>query len=571
MLPGRAAFDWGQMILRKIAPALTAGALILAGLSFTSVPAAAAPAEMVSTAAAGDSIDRANQQQIVDVFNGINEFRASLGVAPVTFNATISELAEDWSDNMAVNGFRHNPNFYTDARVVDRWSAAGEIIAYNGESTGESLMVQWIHSESHANLMKDPNYKVMGVGISRNLTGDMLLYGTVNFFTFPAGEEPAGAYTTAQDFFDGKPSIDLVGVTPAAPTNYPASAQFFIPEKQNGVEYYVDDALKVPGFHHSGGKTVRVTAKATAGYYLQGPYTWLLPAQPRTVTAKAPTFDHAAGTYTIPVQEGVRYTVQEGFDARPREVQPGTYAGAGVVMIYVAAAEDFTLDGTWWWNHVFYATEETPTVPTPPVTEPPVTTPPAPEPAFTDAHQSAFQGAIGWMKARDISRGYEDGTYRPFESVSREAMAAFVYRLAGEPDYTAPAVSGFNDVGTGHLFYKEISWMKATGLSTGWIDGTYRPYDLVSREAMAAFMKRYAGTFCRLQGAADFTAPASPTFGDSRGSAFYKEIEWMRVAEVSTGWDDGTYRPFENVSREAMAAFMQRLDTHITAGGGCAL
>lgn len=111
--------------------------------------------------------------------------------------------------------------------------------------------------------------------------------------------------------------------------------------------------------------------------------------------------------------------------------------------------------------------------------------------------------------------------------------------------------------------------MKATGLSTGWSDGTYRPYNLVSREAMAAFMKRYASTFCHLQSAADFTAPSSPTFGDSRASGFYKEIEWMRVARVSTGWQDRTYRPLDNVTREAMAAFMQRLDNHIAAGGGC--
>lgn len=66
------------MILRKIVPALTAGALILAALSFGAVQADAAPPEMVSMPAAGDTIDRANQQQIVDVFNGINAYRASL-------------------------------------------------------------------------------------------------------------------------------------------------------------------------------------------------------------------------------------------------------------------------------------------------------------------------------------------------------------------------------------------------------------------------------------------------------------------------------------------------------------
>lgn len=92
-------------------PALTAGALILAGLLFGAVQADAATAEMVSTPAAGDTIDRANQQQIVDVFNGINAYRASLGIAPVTFNTTVSEMAEDWSDEMAAtSSFFHNPN-----------------------------------------------------------------------------------------------------------------------------------------------------------------------------------------------------------------------------------------------------------------------------------------------------------------------------------------------------------------------------------------------------------------------------------------------------------------------------
>jgi hypothetical protein len=53
------------------------------------------------------------------------------------------------------------------------------------------------------------------------------------------------------------------------------------------------------------------------------------------------------------------------------------------------------------------------------------------------------------MKTKGISKGYGDNTYRPFESVSREAMAAFVYRLAGEPAFAAPVKSPFNDVGTG--------------------------------------------------------------------------------------------------------------------------
>jgi uncharacterized protein YkwD len=552
-------------MLRTLLPALTAGALVLAGLSFSPEPAEAAPASIQTprAAAAGDTIDRSNKAVIVDVFNRINAYRASLGVAPVTFNATITEVAEDWSDEMAASGFRHNPDFYTDPRVTNRWTHAAEIIAANSDADSEILVLQWIRSESHENILRDPAYKVIGVGITQTSTGDFRLYGTVNFFTYPEGYEPAGAYTTAQDFFDGKANNDPTAVTAAAPTFNNATSEYVIPA-QPGVEYYVGDTLQTPGKHHSGWKSVTITARATSGYVLTGVSSWRFTFTPRTITAAAPIFDDAAGTYTIPAQEGAVYVVGDGSNVNSRTVLPGTYPGSGLVTISVQAAAGFVLENYWaGWHHNFPVQEE------PPVTEPPVITPPAPAAPFTDISTSGFQEAIGWMKDHGISTGYTDGTYRPAESVSREAMAAFVYRLAGKPAFTAPANSPFTDVPTHHLFYKEIAWMKASGLSTGWADGTYRPYDTVSREAMAAFMKRFAGNFCSRYGALHFAAPSVPTFGDSRSSIFYADIEWMRVAGVSTGWPDRTYRPFENVTREAMAAFMQRLDAYILTNGGC--
>jgi len=182
---------------------------------------------------------------------------------------------------------------------------------------------------------------------------------------------------------------------------------------------------------------------------------------------------------------------------------------------------------------------------------------------FTDVTGNVFNKEIAWMKALGISTGYDDGTYRPHETVSREAMAAFMYRMAGRPAYTPPAVSSFTDVPTSHLFYKEIAWMKASGLSSGWLDGTYRPGEKISREAMAAFMHRYSVQACSVD------SSVTKTFVDASYSAFTADIAWMGGASVSTGYDDGTYRPFDLVTREAMAAFMSRLSSHITANGGC--
>ena len=69
-------------------------------------------------------------------------------------------------------------------------------------------------------------------------------------------------------------------------------------------------------------------------------------------------------------------------------------------------------------------------------------------------------------------------------------MAAFMYRLAGSPDFEVPDVSPFTDITPQTQFYAEMAWMKQQGISTGWSDGTYRPLEPVNRDAMAAFMYR---------------------------------------------------------------------------------
>ncbi|MDO4916980.1 MAG: GH25 family lysozyme [Rothia sp. (in: high G+C Gram-positive bacteria)] len=163
-----------------------------------------------------------------------------------------------------------------------------------------------------------------------------------------------------------------------------------------------------------------------------------------------------------------------------------------------------------------------------------------------------FYTEISWLASTGITTGWSDNTFRPSNNVTRDAMAAFMYRLAGEPAYTPPARSRFTDVPTSHPFYKEISWLAEQGISTGWDDGTYRPDNKITRDAMAAFMYRLAGQ-------PTYQPPAVSYFKDvPTNSMFYKEISWMRANRVSTGWDDGTYRPNNEITREAMAAFIYR-------------
>ena len=118
-------------------------------------------------------------------------------------------------------------------------------------------------------------------------------------------------------------------------------------------------------------------------------------------------------------------------------------------------------------------------------------TPPT-KPTFSDVPTNhPFYKEIEWMAARGITTGYGDGTFRPSDSVNRDAMAAFFYRNAGSPQFAAPARAPFADVPADSQFYKEIAWLAEQGITKGWDDGTYRPGEPIHRDAMAAFLYRY--------------------------------------------------------------------------------
>jgi hypothetical protein len=73
-------------------------------------------------------------------------------------------------------------------------------------------------------------------------------------------------------------------------------------------------------------------------------------------------------------------------------------------------------------------------------------------------------------------------------------LAAFLHRLADAPAGPFPD-PGFTDVPVGHPFYDEIAWLAAAGITDGYDDGTFRPLTTVSRQAMMAFLYRHTLVF----------------------------------------------------------------------------
>lgn len=194
-------------------------------------------------------------------------------------------------------------------------------------------------------------------------------------------------------------------------------------------------------------------------------------------------------------------------------------------------------------------------------------------PGFSDvASDNPFRDNIAWLASTGITTGWTlpDGRveFRGGQAINRMAMAAFLFRAAGEPSFPLPAAPSFADVPATHSFYKAIEWMAYARISEGWVEAggsrTFRPEQPVTREAMASFLHRF-------HGAPALSGTASASFTDvAAGSVHRGAVEWMAQHGISTGWTlaggGAEFRPAQPVTREAMAAFLHRAHTYSHAG-----
>ncbi|RIJ76488.1 hypothetical protein D1871_11960 [Nakamurella silvestris] len=168
---------------------------------------------------------------------------------------------------------------------------------------------------------------------------------------------------------------------------------------------------------------------------------------------------------------------------------------------------------------------------------------------------SSFYDEVTWLAEQGITRG-TDGAFDPVGLVDRQSMAAFLYRLAhpgaDKPTCTAPP---FPDVPVTNQFCGEISWLATTGITAGYNDGRFLPAAKVDRQAMAAFLYRL-----QHPGASKPNCTARPFADVAVNDQFCGEITWLKASGITTGYDKDQFRPAEKISRQAMAAFLYRLE-----------
>jgi hypothetical protein len=116
--------------------------------------------------------------------------------------------------------------------------------------------------------------------------------------------------------------------------------------------------------------------------------------------------------------------------------------------------------------------------------------------AFSDVssfHQ--YYDAITWMEDNDVVEGYDDGTFRPADEVTRVAFLKMMQLTLGIQYSTTvdSLVSGvFSDTPVTEWYAPYVIWAKETGIVNGYDDGTFRPANAVNvAEAMKIVMNGF--------------------------------------------------------------------------------
>ena len=109
---------------------------------------------------------------------------------------------------------------------------------------------------------------------------------------------------------------------------------------------------------------------------------------------------------------------------------------------------------------------------------------------YADVHSGDwFYDMVKYVTENGYMNGIGDNLFAPNASLSRAMVAQIVYAMEGKP--SAPA-GAFSDVKAGDWFADAVNWAASQGIVAGFEDGTFRPNEDVTREQLAVILAGYA-------------------------------------------------------------------------------
>ena len=112
---------------------------------------------------------------------------------------------------------------------------------------------------------------------------------------------------------------------------------------------------------------------------------------------------------------------------------------------------------------------------------------------FADVTADAwYADAVAYVQDNGLMSGTGDALFSPDAGMTRAMLATVLYRAAGSP--TVSGADSFTDTAADIWYSDAVVWASAQGLVNGYGDGTFGTNNPVSREQIAAILWRYAGS-----------------------------------------------------------------------------
>ena len=113
--------------------------------------------------------------------------------------------------------------------------------------------------------------------------------------------------------------------------------------------------------------------------------------------------------------------------------------------------------------------------------------------AYTDLDRNGwYHEYVDWVLKNGVMNGVGGGRFEPDGQLTRAQLVTVLYRAAGEPD-TGKQVNPFTDVADDAWYTKAVIWAANNGIVNGVAKNTFAPDDSITREQIAAMLYRYAG------------------------------------------------------------------------------
>lgn len=164
-----------------------------------------------------------------------------------------------------------------------------------------------------------------------------------------------------------------------------------------------------------------------------------------------------------------------------------------------------------------------------------------------------FASAVDYVTGKGMMNGTADNTFSPKANTTRGMVVTVLYRLENQPSTSA---ASFTDVASGAYYANAVAWANANGIVSGYGSGKFGPNDKVTREQLAAILYRYARY--KKYDVSGAKSLDGYTDAQSVSSYAVPALQWANAAGIVTGKSGSKLDPKGNATRAEVAAMLMR-------------